>query len=833
MNKSLVSIIVRTKDRPELLKQALESIAKQIYRPVYPVIVNDGGASIDNNEIKTILDEIEFKYIEHVSNLGRSAALNTGIANIDGEFVYFLDDDDLVYPKGIDRLVKASLENGRMPVYGEVVCSEYLNSKNTTETLQNERLGEPFDFGKLIFENYIPINSLLVPVMFIEKVGLFDENFEIYEDWDWILRLIEKVSPVFVNNVVAEYRTFSSSTLTGKGGTAYHKRYKEKLLEKHKNKIIPKYYLDHVQRVVDRIVLEKEKVFNESEEQNILSRKECKHFYEETVKLKSEIDRYKEEIYRYKEEIYRYKEEVPRYKEELVRHQEELQNYKEHVEWLNENIRRQENELQKYVDEKKMPAVDVVIVNYNGMEYLPVCLESLYCSDYPDFSVIIVDNGSMDNSVNWIKKHYPQVTLIQSAQNLGFGRANSIGVEHGTAPYTALLNNDTKVDKDWLRQLVESMLDNETCGAVCSKLLFMDAPNLVNAAGGGMNFIGYGYDHDFFSVDKKEDKGIKDVFFPTAAACLIKRSVFKDIGGFDKTFFMYHEDVDLGWRMWLKGYSVKYISDSIVYHAFGGTSLKSGSMEFRNRLGLRHALRSLLKNYEISTLKKVLPIFFRLGIRNAFNGVPTGFFKALLWNFFKMPSTIYERFKIQGSRKVSDQELSVLIWQDIPLPVHFPDYTAANCESFAKQDNHDSSSSSSSSMDLISNVDNNLGYGWYPVEVYFGDGSTLYRWTREEAVFYFQHSGATALIGFDVLVLSKMVGRTREFSVILNNVKQKKFAFSSDGWEPVQIKYSGDPGPVEVKICVNDTWCPHEIINNHDYRKLGIGIKGTSISYEL
>ncbi|SLM29969.1 hypothetical protein MTBBW1_2030059 [Desulfamplus magnetovallimortis] len=369
-----------------------------------------------------------------------------------------------------------------------------------------------------------------------------------------------------------------------------------------------------------------------------------------------------------------------------------------------------------------IPLIDVVVVNYNGMPYLPDCLGSLFKTCYPSFHVIVVDNASTDDSVNWIKTHYPDVIIIENSVNEGFGRANLRGIRYAeflreddhqgkcfrndpnnfllnalrwdvfsavrkvfpyclrhrkgsffkSASYFALINTDTRVEPDWLLNLVNVMESDENCASACSRLLFMDRPELINATGGGMNFLGHGYDHDIFAEARNVPVGriVKDVFFPTAAACLVRRSAFYDVGGFDPSFFMYHEDVDLGWRFHLRGYSVKYVSDSTVYHAFGGTSMKIGSMRFRNRLGLRHALRSLLKNYEMSTLLKVMPIFFRTYISLFRAGISTGFFSALLWNLTHLPGTIIQRHRVQRRRKVSDLDMKSLILQDVQTPVN-------------------------------------------------------------------------------------------------------------------------------------------------------------------
>jgi len=495
------------------------------------------------------------------------------------------------------------------------------------------------------------------------------------------------------------------------------------------------------------------------------------------------------------------------------------------------------------MNQNQLPSIDIIIVNYNGMDYLPSCLKALFSSQYPPFSVIVVDNHSVDESVNWIKANYPEVILIENRRNIGFGNANLKGIHHGSAPFFALLNNDTRVDSNWLLPLVNMMKKDPLCAAACSRLLFMDHPEVINAAGGGMNFVGYGYDHDIFSIASSASTEIKEVFFPTAAACLIRRSAFDDIDGFDRAFFMYHEDVDLGWRFHLRGYSVKYIPQSVVFHAFGGTSLKSGSMHFRNRLGLRHALRTLLKNYEIERLKQVVPLFCKLSINNFLAGIPTGFFRALFWNFLRIPDTIIKRVRIQRRRRVADKELFPLIWQDVYLPVQFPDYQINNISSFIQKYNKNNV------IDLIDTRSCNLGYGWHSCELYFGDGQTLYRWTREQAKFFFWHSGKESVLKLKVLGLSELLGGKRAFSIELRWVDQDgdgkdeavenmmcssksvrgSFTVNSDQWECFEIPFSGSEGAVEVHISVESTWSPHEKFNNRDYRRFGIGVASAEI----
>ena len=250
-----VSVIVRTKDRPEVLKEALKSISNQEWRSMEVVMVNDGGCEVDPAEMALILGDIPLIYVKHETGRGRAAALNSGVENGRGAYVAILDDDDIYCPSGIAALVAETSRNRAEFVYGKVVCKTGISGGGDAEATERV-LGEPFDFGKLLFENFITTNSLMVSRELVEETGPFDNDFEIFEDWDWIIRMASIYEPRFVNSVVGEYRMFSSSTLTGKGGKELHRFYREKLLDKHLGKATAVDLLAYVQRVVDKIVLE-------------------------------------------------------------------------------------------------------------------------------------------------------------------------------------------------------------------------------------------------------------------------------------------------------------------------------------------------------------------------------------------------------------------------------------------------------------------------------------------------------------------------------------------------------------------------------------------------
>jgi GT2 family glycosyltransferase len=466
-----------------------------------------------------------------------------------------------------------------------------------------------------------------------------------------------------------------------------------------------------------------------------------------------------------------------------------------------------------------LPKVTVVIVNYNGLEHLPGCLKSLFATDYPHFDVTLVDNGSTDGSRQWVQSRYPRVKVIASPRNVGFGRANQLAISASDAPVIALLNNDTVVERGWLRALVEPLLADEHVAATSSKLRFLGDQRTLNGVGGGMNYLGFSYDLGMYERDCGQRDEPREVLFPCGAACAIKRSVFDEARGFDDQFFMYHEDVDLGWRLHLLGYSVLTAPRSVVYHRFGGTSRRSASAFFRERLGLRHDLRSLLKNYEWSTLLRVLPDFLLRLLKLAWTTRSCRFFHCLGWNLWHLPSTLRERRIVQRCRRASDGQLAALIVPHARVPCCEPDYTPIDRAAFLLSD------CKKSWIDLGDRRWNVLGHGWYVLEAYWADPRIRYRWTQREAVVYLWQHFARGTLELDVLGSAVAAGRSRVCYVSVNGRPAGRFELKTDDWETVRLDLAGPPGPLEITIRTEETWSPHLLAHNGDDRELGIGVK--------
>jgi GT2 family glycosyltransferase len=250
--------------------------------------------------------------------------------------------------------------------------------------------------------------------------------------------------------------------------------------------------------------------------------------------------------------------------------------------------------------------VSIITVNLNGRDYLGALLNSIKELDYPKdkIELIVVDNGSSDGSVEFLYASYPDVKVIRNSYNTGFAVANNQGAKTSSGAYVAFLNNDTKVDKNWLTELVRPVYGNKETVCSGSKVLSIDGKNL-DFVGGMINFEGKGFQADY-GVATEKDIHNDYIYLPfvNGGAMLVDREVFLGVGGFDEDFFAYYEDVDFGWRLWVLGYKVIFAPESIVYHVHHGTS-KIFSEDKLRFLKERNALYAVFKNYDDENLAKV------------------------------------------------------------------------------------------------------------------------------------------------------------------------------------------------------------------------------------
>ncbi|MBU0705404.1 MAG: glycosyltransferase family 2 protein [Chloroflexi bacterium] len=241
------------------------------------------------------------------------------------------------------------------------------------------------------------------------------------------------------------------------------------------------------------------------------------------------------------------------------------------------------------------PKVSVVILNWNGRRYLDDCFTSLQAQTYADFEIILVDNGSTDGSVEWMAEHFPQVRMICNETNLGFAAGNNQAIRVSQAEFIVTLNNDTRVEPDWLASLVAVAEEDPTVGMCASKMLFADRPEIINSTGINLDPVGIAWDRRGGEPDDGQETEPVEIFGPCAGAALYRRTMLDQIGLFDERFFAYLEDVDLAWRARLAGFRCLYVPQARVYHVHSATAGESSP--FKNRLLGRNKVWVIAKNY--------------------------------------------------------------------------------------------------------------------------------------------------------------------------------------------------------------------------------------------
>lgn len=225
-----------------------------------------------------------------------------------------------------------------------------------------------------------------------------------------------------------------------------------------------------------------------------------------------------------------------------------------------------------------IPKVTVIILNWNGKEDTIECIESVRNMIYPNYEILIVDNGSTDGSQEAFRQKYPDIILIESAENFGFAEGNNIGIRYALkkgTKYILLLNNDIVVDRTFLDELVKQAEMEQKVGIVGPKIYFYHEPNKIFSAGvkinlwtGGASLIWHN------QIDKGQLEDVKEVAYVPGAAILIKKGVIEKIGLLDAKYFFYYEEADWCARAKKAGYSVICVPKAKIWHKISSTAKK-------------------------------------------------------------------------------------------------------------------------------------------------------------------------------------------------------------------------------------------------------------------
>lgn len=309
------------------------------------------------------------------------------------------------------------------------------------------------------------------------------------------------------------------------------------------------------------------------------------------------------------------------------------------------------------------PQVTIVIPNWNNIRWLPGCLDGLREQRYRDFQIILVDNGSTDGSVAFVRQHYPQVQILTFAKNRGFAPAVNAGIQQSRSRYVALLNTDTIPRPNWLLRLVETIESSPPdVGCLASKMLKLGNPNVIDDAGDTLSWYGSARKRGMGEPADVYNE-IEQVFSACAGAALYRRAFLEDVGGFDESFISYLEDIDVGLRGRLLGYRCLYVPGAEVLHQSHGSGIARSRYVY---LMTRNRLRLLTKNIPLPLLLKhgwtlmYGQLYFFLVYKKPVHSMAG----TLAW-LIALPHILHQRRSIQGKRRISNRELDVALSNDL------------------------------------------------------------------------------------------------------------------------------------------------------------------------
>ena len=220
---------------------------------------------------------------------------------------------------------------------------------------------------------------------------------------------------------------------------------------------------------------------------------------------------------------------------------------------------------------KKNPLVSIIILNWNGKRWLKGCLPTIRRVKYEPIEVIVVNNGSTDDSASFLHNNFPEVKVVEIKKNVGYAAANNIGVKNASGEYVLLINNDTKVTANFLKPLVDALEKDQSIGVIQPQVRSLINTRLLDSVVSYLTSTGFMYHFGYMKPWKNKKYQKRMYGFSIKGACfMMRRKEYINLGGLDEDFVCYVEESDLCYRVWLSGKKVMYEPGSIMYHWGGG-----------------------------------------------------------------------------------------------------------------------------------------------------------------------------------------------------------------------------------------------------------------------
>lgn len=311
-------------------------------------------------------------------------------------------------------------------------------------------------------------------------------------------------------------------------------------------------------------------------------------------------------------------------------------------------------------------------MSLNGRKLLERFLPSIVKQSYEPTEVILVDNASTDDSVAYVRTHYPDIKIVRNERNLGTAEGSNVGLKVAAGEYIFWVSNDMELEPGLLSYLVKTASSDRSIGVCTCKMrrITADGTRLmtIDSAGADLDRFGFPSARGINQPDRGQFDESRDIFFAFGGALLIRRSILQEIRGFDPRTFTLGDDIDLCWRVHLRGYRVVVDPRGVLYHRVSATL---GTLVGRSKKRFwseRNCMISLIKNYSASSLVRILPKYF--GILTAESTflalygkrqMSLAVLKAVLWNLGNLRGTMTLRAEVQASRRLNDDEITAMM----------------------------------------------------------------------------------------------------------------------------------------------------------------------------
>jgi GT2 family glycosyltransferase len=305
----------------------------------------------------------------------------------------------------------------------------------------------------------------------------------------------------------------------------------------------------------------------------------------------------------------------------------------------------------------------VVVLNYNGRALLETMLASLAGQTCEGFGTVVVDNGSSDDSLDFLAEHWPSVQVVALESNVGVTAALNIGLRAAAGEYVALFNNDMELEPDCLGEMMRALVLHREAGSATPKMLDFVDRSVIDGAGDLLSWRGGGRRRGHGERDSGQYEEEEEIFGACGGSAMYRRAALQAVGGFDEAYFAYYEDIDWAFRAQLAGFRCRYVPSAVLYHR-GSATLGRGMTDFNSYHLWRNPIWLIAKCFPAATLLRHAPGLLRGQLGNLYVAVrvrkPRVWARAMRDALRGLPAALRKRRAVQRTRVITGAELEAL-----------------------------------------------------------------------------------------------------------------------------------------------------------------------------